>query len=231
MARVTCSRLSTPFKGSMENEYFEIKRYESNDLVKKRVKALFYMNNIFIGNSYRKKRVRQHFKVKKNESNVYLQTLEEAYNIVRKQLDSKYRFETIQTFHEQSLAKFLNLNQVKTIRSIWIGRRNIDLYLPDYGFAIEVNGPIHHQERKMKKDTSRDLFFNNNQIPIMEIENQDIRKRKYFLLSNLKYEKKLNLREREKRALNIYAITVATYCDWSWIENFFGYNLRGLDEI
>ena len=99
-------------------------------------------------------------------------------------LNHDSKFETSVTTYEWELSQFFRANiKKKVLSTVWIGNHNVDFFFPTIGIAVEVNGGIHFNERKMKKDDLRDLTLKRLKIPVMEIENEDIQKAKKWLNS------------------------------------------------
>lgn len=86
--------------------------------------------------------------------------LESAYNFITKELNRRYltRLESVRTGAEyQVLRKIKNHVSVRCQKSIWIGRRNVDLFFPQLlnGLVIEVDGDVHFRISNMRRDTSK----------------------------------------------------------------------------
>lgn len=92
-----------------------------------------------------------------------------AYDQLSIALNEIYDVEAKQTLFEEIFKKmWISTTNVAIYQSIWIGKRNIDFFIPgitsckDLGFrskmkglVIEIDGKIHESYQKMKKDESK----------------------------------------------------------------------------
>lgn len=101
--------------------------------------------------------------------------LKSLYLQLVRNLNQRHLMETKQTMSEKGLEKFLKAKRVRFLKSVWIGRHNVDFYLPNYRLVIEVNGGVHDLEFKMKKDNYRDMVLMEKLgLYSMEVMNDDV---------------------------------------------------------
>lgn len=111
--------------------------------------------------------------------------------------------------------KILAQTNTKLIRNMWIGRRNIDLFLPQLahgqfeGIAIELNGKIHNSEFKMKKDNFKnkaleDIFLLPISIDVNDLNHPHTSQ----IINMISRLKKLNKTQEERVLRRIYTKTI-----------------------
>ncbi len=104
-----------------------------------------------------------------------LEQLEILYSHVSVALRRSHKFETITTLFEHNLRIYLkSLSRYQFYSGFWIGRHCVDLFFPRYGLIAEVDGGIHNEEIKMRKDEHRDVYFNDMGMVVTHIENEKI---------------------------------------------------------
>ncbi|HLT23050.1 MAG TPA: hypothetical protein VKZ84_06395 [Bacteriovoracaceae bacterium] len=75
------------------------------------------------------------------------------YRSRSRKLSSRYKFESVRTGPERLFeVKFKEHFGWKPIPSFWIGRHQVDYFIPRLGAYVEIDGGIHYNEGKMKKD-------------------------------------------------------------------------------
>ncbi len=106
--------------------------------------------------------------------------------------------------------------------SIWIGSRNIDLFIPNIGgtaknnkkmrgLAIEVDGDSHKYELKMKKDECKGQQLAFLGIGLTHINNWDLNeKTAKYLFGGMKSISTLDSRERKRMWKRIYLFTLCS---------------------
>lgn len=84
--------------------------------------------------------------------------------------------QTIESTTSEELAyKVLHaITKMKILRRVWIGSHCVDLFIPALGYVIEIDGNVHSNEIKMKKDTLRDYNLQLLGLPVMSIKNPDV---------------------------------------------------------
>jgi type II secretory pathway component PulC len=150
-------------------------------------------------------------------------SIDQAYWEVCKFLDDTYKQETYRTSFEDTIYKTLKLyTKMEVYRSIWIGARNIDIFIPaivtdmqpntDFklrGLAIEVDGKIHDAEFKMKKDISKFEMLSSLGILAISIENHDLKHPLVLeLFSKIPSFSRLDTRARRRLKRNIQLKTL-----------------------
>jgi hypothetical protein len=88
------------------------------------------------------------------------------------------------TFFEDVFYRLLKSHtKLQINRSFWIGKRNIDIFVPAIiaepkggiqrlkGLAIEIDGPIHNEEHKMRRDESKFQMLDELSIGSVVIQN------------------------------------------------------------
>ena len=147
--------------------------------------------------------------------------LREHYLALSDLLSSTHSGENNVTRFESELkCRIREKTRLKFEKSIWIGRRNIDLFSfaikgfslegkVSKGLAIEVDGGIHNIEFKMKKDQSKYKGLYSLGIAVSVIENHDLNHPCVVaLIEGLKSCKRLDTRARDRLRRNIYIYTL-----------------------
>ena len=144
----------------------------------------------------------------------------------------KFEYETTKTISEHIVAsRIKKCTKLHFFTSFWIGPRNIDLFFPqllDHGFAIEIDGGIHNEEIKMKKDQSKFSHLEKIGILTSVIYNSD----KYEetvkrLIAQIKTMKRLDTRGRKRVLRNVYIYTIIHHFDLINLKDYF--SLEGID--
>lgn len=138
------------------------------------------------------------------------EVLKMAYENFNKRVIAKGNFPHMKTWQElylvKEIKKYVNVN-IET--SIWIGPHCIDVFIPAYGCAIELNGSIHHHEIKMRKDKQRDrTLMKRIGISVMEIENEDLARVKYKIIEFLRDQKRIDSKKIKRIWRDIYINTL-----------------------
>ena len=116
--------------------------------------------------------------------------LHEAYQKVTRSLNKTYEAETIRTRAERYLHQLLRESTGEDIKaSMWIGNHCVDLFIPRIGLAIEVDGDIHDNEMKMRKDELKEEFLAKLGIMVWHINNNEIRRRAVDIKNVLEHPK------------------------------------------
>lgn len=114
-------------------------------------------------------------------------SLKSHYESCARVRSSKYPRSIEKTSHERIVAdRVAKANRLKYLKSVWIGLWCFDLFLPtiegskgEYrysGLLLEIDGPIHNGELKMRKDeTGRDFIHNELGLLICSIDNASVR--------------------------------------------------------
>ena len=139
--------------------------------------------------------------------------LHEAYQKVTRSLNKTYEAETIRTRAERYLHQLLRESTGEDIKaSMWIGNHCVDLFIPRIGLAIEVDGDIHDNEMKMRKDELKEEFLAKLGIMVWHINNNEIRRRAVDIKNVLEHPK---TKEKDINALlnTIYVETIGAHLD------------------
>lgn len=156
--------------------------------------------------------------------------LERCYLELVNVLNEKYRPELHKTYFEDILYKLIKgTSRLEIHRSFWIGKRNIDIFIPAVkasvgssnfnsskfsGLAIEVDGGIHNENFKMKKDQSKLEFLHSLSICSIVVENQDVNHPLVKdLLQHLTEYRNKDFRSKQRLLRNIYLKTLISHKD------------------
>ncbi len=155
--------------------------------------------------------------------------LRREYDKVCEDLNCKFPLNRLRTSAEQIFFKRVQQQtKLKFIQSIWIGNRNIDLFCGSLGsapnliqkgnqsctlmrgLAVEIDGPIHDQSLKLKKDQNKYDFIHSLGIGLVVIENKDLGEITVLnLLRDLKRTPRLDSRAKKRLWRKIYLSTIA----------------------
>ncbi len=153
-----------------------------------------------------------------------LPILEDCYQNVCSTLDFEEGRKTIKTTAEDEFfTKLSKSTRLKFHRSVWIGRRNVDIFCPGVcgtsinrrgirmrGLVIEVDGPVHDLESKMRRDSTLLIMLTRLGIGMTSIPNSDLREATVkALLEQFKSFERLDTRGRARLMRNIHILTVA----------------------
>lgn len=169
--------------------------------------------------------------------------LRKNYEFISKQLTKKYLNSTVRTRFEFRFEKLLNqYTKLQYFKSFWIVNRNVDFFIPNlraiqslklqasglvninsgYGLAIEINGCIHFDESKMRKDNSKSNFLHDLRIIELTINNEDINSRNiHNIIKQIKNLRRLDFRAKRRLLKNIYIHTLIFHCDEVHFGNLF----------
>ena len=151
-----------------------------------------------------------------------LEQLKNSYDSITCELNSIYKPETSKTVEEHVINQKLKAyTKLMFKRSFWIGSRNIDFFFPYLagdianqgsrfkGLVIEVDGPIHNQQRKMSRDCSKYKQLHDLGIGVYTIENEDININTFTtFLSFLSKCPRIDNRAKNRLMRNIYLKTI-----------------------
>ena len=91
------------------------------------------------------------------------------------------------------------------------------------GLALEIDGPIHDNQLKMKKDISKYQLLHQLGIGVVVIENRESRERTVLkLIEGLRSTPKLDSRARKRLWVRIYLNTILYHCDDQTLERLWG---------
>jgi hypothetical protein len=143
-------------------------------------------------------------------------------------LNDKFHPETQKTLFEDILFKVLKgVTKLEIHRSYWIGKRNIDLFIPAVranfdsqfqkvtgfkGLAIEVNGKIHDQYSKMMRDEGKYDLLHSLSICTVVIENHDFNHPLVKeILQNMSKYRNPDFRSKQRLLRNIHLVTLKSH--------------------
>lgn len=156
------------------------------------------------------------------------QLIKESYLTLCRELEKQHPQENTRTLKELELEKAIKKRTaIKIHHSIWIGKRNIDLFIPSIcsrsephskrnfrGLAIEVDGDFHNHSSKMNRYNNKYNLLHRLNISLYTIENCDLKHPNVQgFLDSLKTLPRLDCRGRERVMRNIYLITLAKHID------------------
>lgn len=163
---------------------------------------------------------------KKFDSFLPYEDIERTYIALVQRLNKGLPKETTKTLKEDLVhGLILKATKMKVLRSIWIKKRNIDLFIPGIygsskiigtssfkGLAIEVDGEVHNLQAKMNRDNSKYVQLHQLGIALYTIENQDLHQPSFkAFLNHLPGLPQLDTRGRKRVMRNIYLSTLAAH--------------------
>ena len=121
---------------------------------------------------------------------ISLVKLKETYQKLTGVLNMTYETEVCRTRTERYLHYLLTKGTKEDIRaSVWIGNHCVDLFVPRIGLAIEVDGDIHHNEMKMRKDELKEGCLEKLGIMVWHIENTEVGRRAVDIIKVIEHPK------------------------------------------
>lgn len=175
----------------------------------------------------------------KLESLLPFDQLERTYFALVQYLNSKYKYENSQTLKEDKVFyRFKKHTKLKVLRSVWIKKRNIDLFIPSLssklsqfgsksfkGLAIEVDGDIHNHEFKMKRDNSKYFQLHDLEIAVYSIENSDLHKESFkSFIAQISKLPQLDSRGRKRVLRRVYISTLYAHKEEFKLKDYFTEN-------
>lgn len=184
--------------------------------------VLAELNNFNIRNTLRSLICGKRNKRRRRLNKIEKADLKALYNQITLRLFNKY--ERIVTNAERRVQTLINhQTRIKVHPQVWIGSRCCDLFVPiikgknvegvtGKGLVIELEGPVHNLELKMKKDFSKEECLNRLGIMCMSISNDEIREETVSrVLSELKTLPRLSSPEIKRLWTEIHLETVFAY--------------------
>lgn len=157
------------------------------------------------------------------------------YDELQKQLNVQYPRAAEKTFHERALYDIIKRStNLSFYRSVWIANRNVDMFCPAIGslhcpvvkghkivreramrgLVVEVDGPIHDSELKMRKDTSKYSLLHALDIGCCVVQNNQTNDSGIkSLLRQLRNTPRLDSRARRRLLRKIYIATIAYHAN------------------
>lgn len=145
-----------------------------------------------------------------------------VYESAKEKLIFQNKMATIRTHSEIYFANEVKRHtRLEVLPSVWIGRFCVDFLIPGIGgelikgrrklrgLAVEIDGPIHNIEPKMKKDENRRGVLASLGIGLYSIENSDLNSKpvKAFL-NELRELPRLSWRAKQRVMSRVYSWTV-----------------------
>jgi very-short-patch-repair endonuclease len=154
--------------------------------------------------------------------------LKSEYEQVTLELKSKYPQIKNRTISEIVFEDYLiRTTGLKVIHSFWINRYCVDFFIPALSLSIEIDGLIHHQEFKGKKDMSKVEKNRDIGIYTYSIENCDLdHPCVSAFLNNISRLKRKDSRGRKRLLRNIYISTILANRKDSELERNFSPSVR-----
>lgn len=189
-------------------------------------------------------------KLEKQSARPTFEPLAIKYDELQKQLNVQYPRVAEKTFHERALYDTIKRStNLSFYRSVWIANRNVDMFCPAIGslhdpvikghkivrgramrgLVVEVDGPIHDSELKMRKDTSKYSLLHALDIGCCVIQNDQVNDNGIkMLLRKLKDTPRLDSRGRRRLLRKIYIATLAFHASDEVMVGLYGPQFLGL---
>lgn len=115
--------------------------------------------------------------------------LKKHYEAVCAKLDWEHKNQKSVTAAEDSFFRsFSSMCKIKLYPQTWIGNFCVDFFTPALGailskvmkgysfkgIVFEIDGPIHQQEQRMKKDTLREKYLTDLNLSVWRVSNDDV---------------------------------------------------------
>lgn len=215
----------------LDQEVATSKRYNERVRVLSRIERLFASEKV---------QVNQKFVCKLPE----FSQLQDAYQKQVYALNKKHKQVIERTHAEQIVSeKIAQMTKLKSYRSFWIANRNIDLFFPTVGslysrnmrqseankpylmrgLAIEVDGPIHDNELKMRKDEAKSNLLKSLGIAHIVIQNTDVaHSMVQKLFKQLRDLDRLDTRAKRRVMRKVYVATLAYHASEQQMAQLYG---------
>lgn len=139
------------------------------------------------------------------------ETLQKAYwdcvnDINRKQKN----YEGIVTkFENQCFSTIKRFSRLKLYRSFWIKNFCVDFFIPRFGAVLEVDGGIHFNETKMRKDEFKENYLKDRfKISVWRAANKDVEMFVYMALTQIRGDGELSSKALKKLMSKIFIETI-----------------------
>lgn len=165
----------------------------------------------------------------------------EITTVLGQSFDKKY--ESTRTVPQRKVVeKIRSVTKLKVYESVWVGRRSLDIFLPSVagelggsnrlqGLVIEVDGGIHNNPVKQKKDQSKYNFLHELRIGLVTIENSDTNHPVVLQqIENLKKIPKLDSRAKGRVWRRVYLQTIAYNATNQMWWSLFGIDLNEVEK-
>ena len=195
--------------------------------IEKVLKELYLISQ---GDSRVKTIIRKQLNLKKGDDFFSKDTIDTLYSIIAQKLKIRETEAFIKTQSEINIASRIKKATKKIFfTSVLIGNSVVDIFFPQYKLAIEVNGPIHHNEVKMRKDCHRDQeLIEKLGICITDVYNDDINKSVHNIIHHLKTTPPNPHARTQLLLRNIKLMTIAKQMSVIELSNYLRINFRKL---
>lgn len=170
------------------------------------------------------KKLKNYEGIKRNllKKQIRYDLLEKAYFYLSRKLNSEQPRRVTRTWYERYMFTELSTVSAKVYPSFWIMNFNLDIFLPELGAVVELDGSIHNNEVKALKDNYRDDRLLELGIPVFHIENVDTKRMAVHIKGLLSNPKKHKPADVQKQLLkSIYIETIVTHFHHEVVQGFF----------
>lgn len=143
---------------------------------------------------------------------VSMKNLEKAYSLwgqANQILSKRYPRSSTRTEKETIFSLYLEERLgFRVMKSVWISKFCLDIFIPEYRVAIELNGSVHNRGFKIVQDFKKDNFVMSCLgIPVFEVWNHELNKWKDVITKELMKKKQIS---KSEEAILINRILVET---------------------
>lgn len=141
--------------------------------------------------------------------------------------------ESYPTHFENSFAKtFKKMSFLKFYQSFWIENRCFDIFIPRLMLIIEIDGGVHNDELKMKKDINSEKILKHiYKIATGRISNSDKNRFLHTIYSISKESKKVSSARIKSTMAKIFINTIANDCSLQEIQRYLGVYLSPKSDL
>lgn len=138
-------------------------------------------------------------------------------------LYDKVKLSTPTEFERRCFQVTRGLTRAKFYKSFWIKNFCVDFFIPRYLAVLEVDGGIHFNEIKMRKDNFKEDYLKRVfKIPVWRVDNSNIQKFIYTILPNLSPRNKKSSKAIKKGMRNIFIETIAYHSTFNDLKPLLG---------
>lgn len=142
----------------------------------------------------------------------HLHALKDKYLLISQHLDQRFGIERTSTRSENYFYKYFNkTTNLKVLQSVWIGPHCIDVFVPSAKFGVEVDGTVHTEEYKMRKDGHRDRNLCRLGFLITCVDNDEINRTMFSLQKYLIERTVINDYQISRMWRDIYLFTLLVH--------------------
>ncbi|MGB0452582.1 MAG: hypothetical protein ACPGJV_02625 [Bacteriovoracaceae bacterium] len=212
-------------KHYLGNELSNLYRSEENETI-----AIELITDLYKSTESKASKYNQLRTLTGGEINITLEALKLHYWQYSKRFKTNTTFIHSRTTQEDILSRTISKYfKGDFYTSFWIGNHCVDFFLPGHSIIIEVNGGIHFDEIKMKKDTYKTKkLVKEIGLGLWTVENKDIHKLKYQITDYVKENKRNDSKKIRRIWRDIYIHTLAAHYTLDELSEMFNHNLRYL---